>query len=550
MKTECLSPAILPGSQPIFLDFCRRREQIAADSVPDAHSPLQQCYADWNPAHPVALAESIAPGRISDSMLALLTAQNPHQKAALDRLRVGSRTLVTGQQVGLFGGAALVPFKAATAIAQAAEASRHGSPHQPIFWLATEDHDFAEIDHTVFPDRRALATLRYQAAPEHPVPVGGLVLTEAIQPLVEQAQTLLSWSEASEWLAAAYRPGITLADAFRNFYTRVFAQHELLILDPSGREAHQQGAPVLRAAIERADELHHALLERNRELEAAGYHTQVAVGERSSLLFLIDADTGARMALRRTPTSPEQPHGLWQAGRMTLSTHELLAILDSEPERISPSALLRPVFQDFILPNSAYVGGPAEIAYFAQTAVLYEKIPGRITPILPRLSATVIDAPTAALLARFDLAPERVIGSDPDALTQSLAARSMSIETKQKLAAAGNALDRELAALTEHLTALDANLGRSASVSASKMRYQMNRLRRMAANFQLQREGSLARDAGAICRSLFPNRVPQERLMAAATLFSLAGVEFVDRLVSEAADTNSEHNSGHRLLWL
>ncbi len=498
-------------------------------------------------------------------MLALLAAQNPEPElqAALDRLRSGARTVVTGQQVGLFGGAALIPYKAATAIAHAAEAARHGMPHQPIFWLATEDHDFAEIDHLVLPDRRELVKLHYDAAPEHPVPVGGIVLTEAILPLVEQAQSLLAWSEPGAWLADAYRPGVTLAAAFRSFYARLFARHGLLILDPSGREAHREGAPVLRAAIERADELHQALLHRTRELEAAGYHAQVAVGERSSLLFLIDSATGARMALRRTAASADessvnQPGGSWQAGRLTLTTAELLAILDSEPERISPSALLRPVFQDFILPNSAYVGGPAEIAYFAQTAVLFEKILGRITPILPRLSATVIDAPTAALLTRYDLAPERVIGADPDALTQSLAARSMSIETKQKLASAGNALDRELAALTEHLTAMDHNLGRSASVSASKMRYQMNRLRRMAANFQLQREGSIARDAGAICRSIFPNRAPQERIMAAATLFSLAGVEFVDRLVREVADANSghnpehspEHSPGHRLLWL
>ena len=493
-------------------------------------------------------------------MLALLAAQNPEPElqAALDRLRHGARTVVTGQQVGLFGGTALIPYKAATAIAHAAEATRHGTLHQPIFWLATEDHDFAEIDHLVLPDRRELVRLHYQAAPEHPVPVGGIVLTEAILPLVEQAQSLLAWSESAEWLADAYRPGVTLAAAFRSFYARAFARHGLLILDPSGREAHREGAPVLRAAIERADELHQALLVRNRELEAAGYHAQVAVGERSSLLFLIDSVTGARMALRRIAASAGPASGFWQAGRLTLTTAELLAILDSEPERISPSALLRPVFQDFILPNSAYVGGPAEIAYFAQTSVLFEKILGRITPILPRLSATVIDASTAALLARYDLAPERVIGADPDALTQSLAARSMSIETKQKLASAGNALDRELAALTEHLTAMDHNLGRSASVSASKMRYQMNRLRRMAANFQLQREGSIARDAGAICRSIFPNRAPQERIMAAATLFSLAGVEFVDRLVREVADANSghnpehspEHSPGHRLLWL
>lgn len=516
---------------------------MAAGLDPEAHSPLARWYADWNPEQPLA-----AGSPISHSMLALLAAQNPEpeQQPALDRLRAGARTLVTGQQVGLFGGTALVPFKAATAIAHAAQASQYGTPHQPIFWLATEDHDFAEIDHLVLPDRRTLVKLRYDAAPDSPVPVGGLRLTNAIEPLVEQAQSLLAWSEPSEWLAAAYRPGATLAQAFRSFYVRLFAHHGLLILDPSGRDAHREGAPVLRAAIERADELHQALLLRNREIEASGYHAQVAVGDRSSLLFLIDSATGARTALRRIAATPDQPNGSWQAGRLTLTTADLLAILDSEPERISPSALLRPVFQDFILPNSAYVGGPAEIAYFAQTAVLFEKILGRITPILPRFSATVIDAPTAALLASYDLAPERVIGTDPDEFTQSLAARSMSVETKQKLATAGNALDRELTALTGHLSAMDDNLGRAANISASKMRYQMNRLRRMAANFQLQRESSIVRDAATISRMIFPSRAPQERIMGAATLFSIAGVEFVDQLVREAADPNP----GHRLLWL
>jgi uncharacterized protein YllA (UPF0747 family) len=109
------------------------------------------------------------------------------------------------------------------------------------------------------------------------------------------------------------------------------------------------GAPVLRAALERADELHQALVGRNRELEEAGYHAQVAVEPQSSLLFLIDERTGARLALKRHPASAQEPDGLWQAGRQRFSTADLLGILASEPERISPSALLRPIFQDYLL---------------------------------------------------------------------------------------------------------------------------------------------------------------------------------------------------------
>ncbi len=552
MKTEFLSPATLPGSQLIFLDFCRRLEdrhgQPSSGAVPGAPSALTRFYADWDPKNPAPPSCSIAPDRIAEPMLRLLAAQNPDPacQVSLNQLRNGARTVVTGQQVGLFGGAAMILYKAATAIAQAAEASAAGHPHQPIFWLASEDHDFAEINHLTLPDRRELVTRRYDAAPEHPVPVGRLALTKAIAPLVEQAQSLLGWSEIGEHLAAAYRPGVTLAEAFRAFYSRIFSRFGLLILDPAGREAHRQGAPVLRAAIERADEFHAALLERNRELESAGYHAQVAVAERSSLLFLIDAQTGARVALKRTPATAAEPAGIWQAGRLTLSTSELLGILDAEPERISPSALLRPVFQDFILPHSAYVGGPAEVAYFAQTAVLYEKLLGRITPVLPRFSATVVDATTAALLHRYDQAPERILGTDADTLRQSLAARAMPIETKRALASVGNALDQELTALTGHLAAMDANLGKAAVVSASKMRYQMNRLRRLAANHQLQRENSIARDAEAVVRAIFPQQAPQERVLASAAILSLAGEDFLDRVVREAANLTP----GHRLLWL
>ena len=542
MKTEFLSLAEVPGMQRIFLDLCQRREQSLQGGVADAGSPLARMYGEWDPAK----AQSSAIQPISEAMLQLLAEQNPGQPAAVERLRAGARTVVTGQQVVLFGGQAMILYKAATAIAQAAAASAHGFPHQPVFWLASEDHDFAEIDHLVFPDRRGLATLRYESAPAEAVPVGRLVLTEAIEPLVEQAQTLLGWSEAAEQLAAAYRPGVTLAEAFRSFYARIFARFGLLTLDPAGRQAHCAGAPVLRAAIERADELHAALLERNRELEAAGYHAQVAVGDRSSLLFLIDGSTGARVALRRTAATAAQPQGAWHAGKTSLSTGELLGILDSEPERISPSALLRPVFQDWILPNAAYVGGPAEVAYFAQTAVLYERILGRLTPVLPRFSATVVDATTAALLARYNQSAERMLGAEVDSLQQRLAARAMPVETKQMLASAGNALDGELTALTAHLAAMDANLGRAALVSASKMRYQMNRLRRMAAHFQLQRESSIARDAEAMVRMLSPRQAMQERVLAAASVLSLAGVDFLEQVVQAAGSLQP----GHTLLWL
>jgi len=373
-----------------------------------------------------------------------------------------------------------------------------------------------------------------------------MVLYETITGLVDQLWELLGASDAMDALAAAYKPGRTFAQAFAEFYSKAFAAQGLLVLDAAGRAVHRMGAPVLRAAIERADELHRALVARNQELEAAGYHAQVAVGAQSSLLFLVDEKSGARLALKRQPASATEPDGLWQAGRQSLSTADLLGILDAEPERISPSALLRPVFQDFLLSTSAVVGGPAEIAYFAQSEVLYERILGRVTPSQPRFSATLIEPAIAELLHKHELTLEQVFAETPDSLAQFLASRMIPAEGKAGLAAAGAALDAELTPLVEWMRTLDAGLGRSAETSASKMRYQMNRLRRLAANFQLQREGALTRQAEAISQALYPGGGLQERLHGAAYYLARYGFELTEELTAQAA--NSE--PGHTEIWL
>jgi len=528
---------VTPGLHRLFLDYCAGDAAARKFYGPTTGS-------DWQAGLPT-------PAHWSE-LVRLLAAQNPSPSpaaaAALDALGKGAGAVVTGQQVGLFGGPLFTPFKAATAIARARQATAAGHPHAAIFWLASEDHDFAEINHVTFPAGRALRMLDYalSSESESPRPVGGLMLDERIIPLVDQARELLGESDAIDALAEAYRPGRTFAQAFAAFYAKVFAAQGLLVVDASGRDFHRIGAPVLRAAIERADELHAALIERNGELEAAGYHAQVAVGSQSSLLFLIDDHTGARLALKRIAPSAAEPAGLWQAGRQSFSTAELVGILDAEPERISPSALLRPVFQDFLLSTSLLIGGPAEIAYFAQSAVLFERILSRMTPVQPRFFATLIEPAIGELLRKHELTVERVFAETPASLAQLLAARTMPIEGKLKLAAAGNALDTELETLLEWMARLDAGLGQSAETAAGKIRYQMNRLRTMAANFQLQREASLGRHAEAICQALYPGGVLQERVHGAVVYFARYGFQLAEEMSVLAMNSCP----GHTAVWL
>lgn len=528
LQTDCYSISILPRLSKLFVDFAASPE------------PLRPFYS----AAPYGAVKADASGDAGRyaAIADLLDAQNRVLGAGeathgnIARLRAGAAAVVTGQQVTLFGGPLFTLLKAATAIRRAKDAGA-----VPIFWMATEDHDLDEADHVTLPERHALRRLKLaHAAEDAGKPVGGVRLGEGIRALVDEAAELLGPSEALDAIEAAYRPDATYAEAFGRLLTAVFGAQGLIVMDAAGREFHRLGAPVLRAAIERAEELETLLLERTKLLEERGYAAQVLVAKGGSLLFLIDDETGARLALKR------KEDGHWTAGKRQYSTAELLGILESQPERLSPNALLRPVFEDAILPTAAYVGGPAEIAYFAQSQVVYEAALGRTTRVLPRLSATLVEPAIATVMQQHGVRLEDLIGSSPDALAQRLGARAMPVEGKQKLAAAGNALDAELKTVTEWMARTDAELGKSAEVAANKMRYQMNRLRRLAANYQLQKEASLRKHVDALYLNLWPEGHPQERVVGMAAFLAKQGFGLVEAMVELAA----EECPGHKVVYL
>src|SRR5580692_511851 len=207
---DCFPITAAPGLSRLFLDYC-----AGADSVRRFYG--HDGGLDWQgrPSLPTHWQE----------MAALLAEQNPSSSAfaALESLRQGAGVVVTGQQVGLFGGPLFTPFKAATAIARARQATAAGRPHAAIFWLASEDHDFEEINHVVFPAGRELKKLVYEDQSTAARPVGSIQLDERILPLIDEAWALLGGSDAMDALVAAYKPGQTFAQAFRDFYASVFA---------------------------------------------------------------------------------------------------------------------------------------------------------------------------------------------------------------------------------------------------------------------------------------------------------------------------------------
>jgi uncharacterized protein YllA (UPF0747 family) len=228
---------------------------------------------------------------------------------------------------------------------------------------------------------------------------------DAAELLVKQGSLLLA-----QFLKESYNRGETYGSSFAKLFAKLFSQQGLILLDPLDPALHRIAAPVYRQAIEDRDVLNENLLRRGKELEAAGFAAQVKVAAKSTLLFYMGCECGdkaqtsdgVRKAIAATG------HGKFQAGEKQWATADLLKVIEATPEDFSPSALLRAVAQDYLLPTVAYIGGAAEIAYFAQSEVVYKHVLSRMPVILSRPDFTLVDIKAAKLLRAYKLNVEDI----------------------------------------------------------------------------------------------------------------------------------------------
>src|SRR5467141_672103 len=320
----------------------------------------------------------------------------------LEKVERGAVAVVSGQQVGLFGGPAYAVYKALTAIRLAEELSEAGVPAVPIFWMATEDHDLDEVRHVTWFDSGKLTRFELPADSAAGRPVGQVRLGTSVEESVKKAVGLLS-GPASETISQAleqsYTSGETYGSAFGKLFARLFAGQGLILLDPLDARLHRIAAPLYRKAIESRDELNEKLLQRGANLERAGYDVQVKVTAKSTLLFTMRDGV-------RQPVAASNSH--FKSGDATWTRDEALRLVDASPETFSANALFRPVVQDYLLPTVAYLGGPAEIAYYAQSSVIYEHLLGRMPVVLPRAGFTILDAKAEKLLQKYGLCIENI----------------------------------------------------------------------------------------------------------------------------------------------
>lgn len=498
MDCRALTFRQLPHQPELFLDYLDRYEHVR-QFFPHPATIQAAAEAAGELDYPVERRREIA---------AILRQQNTsagsRTQENLERFERGAVAVVTGQQVGLLGGPAYAFYKALSAAQIALELTAQGVEAVPIFWMATEDHDLDEVRWTTFFENGELVRLELPATSEGTLPVGRIPLGDRAAEVARIAAGFLEnagSSELSELVRAAYQPESTYGASFAKLWSGLFAEQGLILVDPLDPALHRVAAPVYQRAAERREEINRELLQRTKELESAGYEAQVKVTSKSALLFHLSASGRHAIALG---------NGKFKTPESSWTPAELAAAAAQRPEEFSPNALLRPVVQDFLFPTVAYIGGPAEICYFAQSEVIYRRLLGRMPVILPRAGFTMVDAKAAKLLRKYELQVEDV-WRGAQALRKRMEAASVPKGLARNFDLDEAQITKTLQRLGTQIGKLDPTLNGAVETAQKKIAYQLENLKLKTGRAINERAGHCAQHQQYLESLLHPHKLLQSR---------------------------------------
>lgn len=509
MESACLRHTDIPGTSTLFSDF-----QYHFDRV-------ERFYNGW-PGDPESyrrVAQALHyPDDRRAALVDALRAQN-EGNPSLDLLaKPGTVAVVTGQQVGLFSGPAYTIYKALTAARLAQQLNSQGIPAVPVFWVATEDHDFAEINHCfVFNGKYEPVRLEVGGTTDGQRPVGSIPIENPpIDKLLDALRSFPFGEETAQLVAEAYVPGAQLGDAFEKLLRGLIQKWNILFVDPLNPALRRIAAPLLREALKNGNDLKQDLLRRNEELVKAGYHAQVHVEAQTSLFFLLDENR--RLSLRRQ-------NGDYASKDRVYTIAELV----DRAEQLSGNALLRPVVQDYLLPTIAYVGGPAELAYMAQSQVLYQRLLGRMPVMLARSAFTLLEHRASKLLDRYGMRVNSLFQSE-SAVCEQLARKLVPTRLMQELEESRQHLAQLLAKLTTELKQFDITLAKALDRSRNKMMYQLSKMEAKTGREALRRDARACDDARYLMHLVYPEKHLQERYFSILPFIAKHGTGLLDTI--------------------
>lgn len=466
---------------------------------------------------------------------AIVEAIRPTSKAAeafLPRIADGNAIVVTtGQQAGILTGPLYTVYKAITAVKLASALEPVlDRPVAPLFWIASEDHDWNEVNHIhVVDGRNRLRRIGMEADDAPPHSMARRVLTGDIEQIIDSLAEVTPDTDFSTELFTsirdAYQPGRTVAEAFGDLAANFFGRFGLLLADAAHPVIKRRSAAILQRELDRSAEHGRALAEQTARLEARGYEAQVPVLEGATNVFHEGEDGRERLLLADDG---------W-TGRRSGRSFDAEAVqeqFEADPGRFSPNVFLRPIVEASLFPTVAYVAGPGELAYYAQIGCLYRAHDVDMPLIFPRFGVTLIESKVRKVLDKFDLETE-----DFRPPIQEIAARVLREEIPDEV---DRALRGFRAALNEHADRLaeaaqgvDSTLRGPVYGARNTAHIELNELEKKIVKRLKAQDDIALRQLEKAKANLFPDGVAQERSLNVVPYLVRYGPDLLDRVADQ-----------------
>lgn len=532
MITRTISFRELPFSK-LFSDYCHDFRKVSDffEFNPFDHDGVNDKLRDYSFLRRSELSKLLWDYNRRDSM---------HEKA-IENLNAlcndpNAVTVVTGQQLTVSGGPMFTLYKILTAIAYADKLQKSTKRTVvPIFWLADEDHDFAEIAQIGFPVGNYWSSHNIASAGDHGKRVAEIVIDDDIETFMKGLEEKLIPTDFNPGLMSlmkdVYTRGATHGEAFGALITHLFSKYGLILAGSARNTTKDIVKKDIIRLIENADRVYDALERGSTKIEKQ-YHRQAAVGE-SNWFYVDTAGVRHKLSLE---------NGVWSTPNHRFTTDELVRVVEKDPGSVSPNVFMRPILQDLLLPNIAYVAGPGEVAYYGQMKELYRLLNMKMPVIVPRFSATILEG---SVKKNFDELPFRLV--DYSERIEDLETRY--IKEQEQFDIQGfidgyiNQIEQLAEERAEVVELFDSTLlGTLQKVKSDQLnaleilRSKMTKSARVRLEVQLKR-------IQKVQLATFPNRNLQERELALIYVLNKYGFDIVDSLFGVVAEAGlNEHH--------
>ncbi len=509
------------------------RAALAGTTPPGWYPPRPHTHAEWRERAHVIREEM----RDSRWLEELWPAIEPTGVARERLQRAAERGIVvtSGQQPGLFGGPVYTWSKAIAVLALADTLERVcGVPVAPLFWAATDDADFAEASTTWIavsggaepitaePIARIGTVLDAARLGDLSVPLARLIAATGSAPFAGALDAVRAAYEAPSGLDGAALKEVTAGGAFVSLLRGLLAPLGVSVLDAAHDAVRRRAFPTLTHALERSEAIAHALEERSEAIARGGFTPQVSNVRGLSLVFAWKAPEGSAA----DGTGPAGPTKV----RVPVAQACQLAGT-ATPGELTHNVLLRPIVERALVPSAAYLGGPSEIAYFAQTSAVADVLGVPQPLILPRWSCTLIEPSAAALLARYGTSLEEL--RDPHGPETRLARAALPDALREALDALAHAVETE----TRRVAAADRDgLVPEAVVEGARahLSHRVSRLERRYLAAAKRGAQAVLRDLATLRGALYPGGERQERVLNFIPFLARGGMALLEAMQGEA----------------